>query len=464
MLRGTTVWLVLLLALILRLPGLGTDFWLDEIWALENVGGIDSALGVFTAIHHDSNHWLISLWMYVVGQDAAFWVYRLPSLIAGVVTVLVAGRLADEQRSDRAIAMLLVAVSFPLGFYASEARGYGVAACASLASFLCLLRWLATDDRRWLFAHWGVAGVGLLAHLSFVAVLAAEAVFLRAVRTSGRSRVSQPMLPLLGPLVVLIALIVVDLRFLQLGGGPPLDAWRLLAEVGALAVGGPVDVWWTPVLAATALAGVLLAVGAEARTAPAAEARSGPAGLTWVFHAAVLGLPVIGALAMRPPFFFPRYFLVSLVFVPMVLASALPRLTQSARYAALGLLMLLNAWSWTEFAGTGRGQYATAMADMVHAAGGAATVSSDHHFRNSTVLKFYRQRVGPWAEGLAYVTTEGEFFILSDDRAAGPAEACARCELVGVYRSSPLSGASWRVYRHAPGEVGRGGSSPDGRR
>jgi hypothetical protein len=445
--RAVTLGLVLL-ALGLRLPGLGTDFWLDEIWALQNVGAIGSPLGVFTVIHHDSNHWLVSLWMYVVGQDAAFWVYRLPSLVAGVATVIVAGRLAGAERSDRALAMLLVAVSFPLGFYASEARGYAVAACASLASFLCLLRWLETDNRRWLAAHWVVAGAGLLAHLSFVAVLAAEAVFLGAIVVTGRSRPFRLMLPLGGPLVVLIALIVVDLRFLQLGGGPPLDAWGLLADVGALALGGPVGSRWTPVVAAGALVVLALALAVQARKeSPGAGTTADPGGLTWVFYAAVLLLPVIGALALRPPFFFPRYFLVSLVFVPIILSSALPRLARDRRYAALTLLVLLNAWSWSAFAGAGRGHYAEAVTDIARAAGGPTTVASDHDFRVLTVLDFYKRRAGLTPERLSYVKTGGRFFISSDPKAADPPADCAGCTLLSHYPSSALSGSPWRIYR-----------------
>ena len=113
--RRTAIWLVLV-ALALRLPGLWTDFWLDEIWALNHVGALGSSVGVFTDIHHDSNHWLMSLWMYAAGAESAFWVYRMPSLVAGVLTVAVAGLLARHERTDPTLAMLLVAVSFPVGF------------------------------------------------------------------------------------------------------------------------------------------------------------------------------------------------------------------------------------------------------------------------------------------------------------------------------------------------------------
>jgi hypothetical protein len=85
---------IFLIAALLRLPGLFTELWLDEIRALSNVAAIGSAAEVFTGIHHDSNHWLVSLWMYALGQEASFWMYRLPSFLAGVAAVLVVGWLA----------------------------------------------------------------------------------------------------------------------------------------------------------------------------------------------------------------------------------------------------------------------------------------------------------------------------------------------------------------------------------
>jgi len=451
--RATTLWLALL-AVALRLPGLRTDFWLDEIWALDNVGAVGSALGVFTSIHHDSNHWLVSLWMHSVGPTAAFWVYRLPSFAFGVVTVLLAGRLARATDADPTVATLLVAVSFPLGFYASEARGYAIAACAGFGALLCLMRWVERGEVRWLAAHWIVASLGLLAHLSFVVVLGAEMLFLRMAQ-SREARGGRVLLPFAAPLVLLFALGFVDLRYLQFGGGPQFVEWRLLQEVGALAIGAPVDApgvsWW----AAAGLSAIVVALVAVARRPPVdTRGADRPADVRriWMFYAAILILPVVGVLALRPPFFFARYFLVSLAFVPLLLADAFGRLARRTRVAVLIVLVLLNAWSWIGFAETGRGHYERAVADMARAAGASFTVSGDHEFRVSTVLAFYGRRMGLWPDRFAYADSGGQFFIASEP---GPPEAqpgCPDCVLFGVYRSSPLSGSTWRVYR-ASGEA-----------
>src|SRR5262245_30249576 len=118
--------LAVVLGALLRAPGLFTELWLDEIRGLSNVKSIGSAIEVVTGIHHDSNHWLTSLWMYALGPDAPFWEYRLPSFFAGVAAIICAGWLAGIARSSRGLAMLLTATSFPLIFYSSEARGYAL--------------------------------------------------------------------------------------------------------------------------------------------------------------------------------------------------------------------------------------------------------------------------------------------------------------------------------------------------
>ena len=64
-------WLLPLFGLFVlaRVPGLFTDFWLDEIRALRIVEKISSPLDIFTRVHFDTNHWLYSLFMAALGTD-----------------------------------------------------------------------------------------------------------------------------------------------------------------------------------------------------------------------------------------------------------------------------------------------------------------------------------------------------------------------------------------------------------
>jgi hypothetical protein len=451
---------ILLLGLGLRVPGLGTDFWLDEIWALDNVTALGSSWrAIFTGIHHDSNHWLPSLWFYVTGPEAPVWVYRLPSLVAGVATIIVAGRLARRLGTGETLTMLLVAVSYPLGFYSTEARGYALAALAGLVSLLCVMRWLEGRERRWLLGFWLAAAVGILSHLSFVIVLAAIGAWLLALVARHDLTLRSAAGVLAVPAGVLVVLAVVDLRFLTLGGGPHTPGVTLLVQAASLAVGGPLVGWLAVVCAWVVAAGLsweLICRGLESRQGAGAVAPGPSTSLSWVFFVVLFGWPIVLLTLTDPPFLFPRYLLVSVAFVPLVLASLLGRLSRPARGVTLIVVLALNAWAWTGFASVGRGHYAEALTEILEAVPeGRLTVGGDHEFRQPTIVRFHRSRLGSVADRLAYV--DAEFWIAS--AADAP---CDQCVLIGAYPSSPLSGMAWWVYRRM-GAAGSIGLVPQGR-
>ena len=45
---------ILAAAILLRIPGLFTDFWLDEIWALRTMENVHAVSAIFTGIHRDT--------------------------------------------------------------------------------------------------------------------------------------------------------------------------------------------------------------------------------------------------------------------------------------------------------------------------------------------------------------------------------------------------------------------------
>ncbi|HEC15996.1 MAG TPA: hypothetical protein ENI99_05405 [Sedimenticola sp.] len=59
-----TIALILIAAIAIRIPGLFTDLWIDEIWALELLKPVKTFSEIFTAIHFDTNHWLYSLYRF----------------------------------------------------------------------------------------------------------------------------------------------------------------------------------------------------------------------------------------------------------------------------------------------------------------------------------------------------------------------------------------------------------------
>ena len=161
------------------------DLWLDEVWSLSLAEQTQHASEVFTRHHLDNNHYLITLWMVVLGSQAPWFVYRIPSLIAGIGTILLAGRFARRWGLvESQTAIVLTSASYVLIVYASEARGYALAGFFALAAFLALDRYLESR-KPWAALTFSLAVVlGFLSHLTFAHFYLGAAVWsvVRAVR------------------------------------------------------------------------------------------------------------------------------------------------------------------------------------------------------------------------------------------------------------------------------------------
>jgi hypothetical protein len=433
---------IFVLAALLRIPGLFTDFWLDEVWALRTVALIDSALDVFTAIHQDINHWLLSLWMYAAGVEHDFWVYRVPSLAAGLAAVAAAGRLARLDRSNPAAAMLLTAVSAPLVIYASEARGYSIAASAAVIALLCLVEWAASRRGAWLVGYWIAASLGLLAHLSFLFALAASTGFLGVLLLSNTLTPMRAAAVQSVPAVVLVLLYVVDLRMFQLSGGQPRTFAELFVQAGSLALGGPPKGAWAWPFGLAC--GVLLAVELTRRYRRWMRSpdRSPVELATWAFYATAFVFPIAAIAIMQPPYFYPRFLLVSGVFVPVLAASYAASLPRRWGAAVAAVFVVVNAASLGHFATTGRGAYDEALALMQRTSQrGVVTIASDYPL-NRMMVEFYGFRLTGTVSRFQYVEREAEFWI-----ASSPAAACEPCVLIGTFPASMVSGTDWYVYQ-----------------
>ncbi len=457
---------ILMLAAVLRIPGLLTDFWLDEIWSYAHVGDLTSPLGVFTAIHHDSNHWLNSLTLFAMGSGKPWWHYRLPSFFAGLATVFVAGRLASIQepaehsRGAGLLAMGLTAVSFPLVLYSTEARGYSMVVLFSLWSFWFLLLFLEKGGRAWKVGYWTTALMGLLSHLSFL-IFYVTAIFYTLVLRARGNRNARRGLSLHGPVfLVLLGLFWVDLRHLTVGGGPGYRVVDFLVETASLTVGGPAvgGVAWL----AAGLAVFLFASDGRRRIRLYREGSTDSEvyGLIWVFYAVgAVGLPLWLILILEPAFLFPRYFLVPMALFLVALAGFLTHLGRRRPWVCGWVLVMflgMNLWHWSRFTVEGRGHYREALGYILSGSKApVVTVGSDFDFRNEMLVDFYRTHLGTDAERLVYVRRESwprdgaDWWIAHsrDPHTGPPTPPDHRYRLERTYPSSRLSGMMWFVYR-----------------
>ena len=179
------------LGIALRLRGAQGDLWLDEIWTLRLIAPLQSAADIFLRAPSDNNHYLNSLWLWLVGPEASTVTMRLASIIIGGLSIIAAAAACRRHSATAAaVAAILVATSYFFVHYGSEARGYA-------GMILCILTAKAALDRllddeaslgAWMLFALAIC-VGVFFHLTMVEAAGALALAALAQRfTESRPR------------------------------------------------------------------------------------------------------------------------------------------------------------------------------------------------------------------------------------------------------------------------------------
>jgi hypothetical protein len=383
---------ILLLGIALRLRGVFTDFWLDEIWGLRIALAAPSWLALITRIHADTNHPLVSIFMHAIGPVRHWEWYRVLSLLCGIGTIV-----AIRDRTY----VILASLSFPLIVFSSEARGYAPAAFFLVLAYVL---WRKSS------IGFGVAIVlAILSHLSAVAVylgfLAVDLVALWRTGTlacppaaQGQARVAVLHRHLL-PIAFGAWYYVIKVRHLVPGGGP-----RWTPDPFAIAIG----------VATLAIVIVEIVRRARARDLDAL-----------FFAVALIAGPLIAAASYRCPCVLPRHFFVCMPFVLILFASFFERYRWG-----IAVFVLVNAMQIIPFLRYGRGQYDRALHDV------SGTVGGDSAFRDRMLIDFYNP-------SLRYVPrSQNPEWLLIENRM--PIRGYT---LVREYPYGDISGWTWYVYR-----------------
>jgi hypothetical protein len=291
-------WVIVLAAVVLgavlRLACLSAEFWLDEIWSWDLSRQAGSLAGVFFRLHHDNNHHLNTLWLLLCPAGAPWQVYRLHSLIAGLLAIIVAAKIAHRWgKADAAFAALLVAASYWLVLSSAEARGYSLAVCFALVALDCFWRYLESGSWLALVLFWLASIAGFLSHLTFVHA------YLGFVAWSLRRRASLSEFKQIRHLIVehgipaafMVHFYTICLRGMELGGGPPSSLWQVLGRLISIGLGGPGEGWSELPLVAGAVVIFLIGLWLLAR-------QQGQ--LAVFFAIAIVGSPLLFMLR-RPP-------------------------------------------------------------------------------------------------------------------------------------------------------------------
>ncbi|HEY4309087.1 MAG TPA: glycosyltransferase family 39 protein [Pirellulales bacterium] len=450
------------------------ELWLDEIWTLLSLGRNNNSLLDILTAHHDNNHYLITFWMYFTSPQQNWFVYRIPSVLAGIGTVILAARVAARWGNRAALAAaILTGASFMMVFYASEARGYALAGFFSLVAFLALDRYL---DRRELgmAAVFGLATIlGTLSHLTFVQFYAgalAWSVFALTKRKGSSQTEFAPLIALhIVPASFLMMLYAFDVREMKFGGGDPYVMHDMVLNACALAVGTfgaaqPI-VWGSVGLGIIAAVAALLLLWREKAD-------------VWIFFlVAFVITPTLLLSVKPPPVLHERYFYLNILFFLILLSYLFDRVAARGRasmygaIAILGLFVLPNANLTYHFLRVGRGHFFDALAYMAeHSRGADVLMSGDAEFTYRLYTEFY----GPYVPGdhdfhiitiVPEMPVEPEWVILNNqDQPYAPKPAILDSKgneaftLERVFPYAGLSGAHFAIYhrttmRNAPSQA-----------
>jgi hypothetical protein len=435
---GVGVAPLLILGAMLRYQGMGSELWFDEIVSVKTATGFHSALDVFFTAHTDNKHHLIGLWIFLTGPDRPAWLYRLPSLLAGVALLPLIRVVARKWISPAGgwIALILTTFCGPLVAYSSEARGYSPAVFFATTAFAAMPT--SHDRTSHCRSALFVAAVllGFLCNLTFAFVYGGLIVWtlVDSVRRGWR-----PLLihvPIVAALAVFYA---VDISSMTYAGGQATSAIDVVRWTAGHVVGNAA--------AAIALAAV-----------------AGPVGLWWIFRHRGIGpalffvttvalLPILATATRRTPFLAGRYFLVCYPFAILIAAAALASLGKSLP-AKLAAIAVVGPVAWTgslqaiRLHDIGRGSARDAVRRMT--AAGPSSYDAERPRMDSVVIDYYRD-AAPLAR-----RSDGapDWWILDLDEPlqVGPDTLVRRgrvYRMEAVYPAEAGSGLTWDLYRRA---------------
>src|SRR5437867_6093878 len=437
------------------------DLWFDEVWTLELLRERVHSFGdVFINVKHSNNHRLCSLWMWVVGQNASALMYRVPSVLASIGTIVLAGLIGLRQsRLEGCIAVILTSWSYLLIHFGTEARGY------SLGIFFALLAWYALQQfkerrsRAWTVVFWSAAVLGFLAHLEFAICFAALVAWALWRFVRYRSKWRQAVLDLFAlftvPIVLLLVFYFVSIRGMEVGGGPKYQVTPLLIKTASYMLGGPASgaaAGIAALLAVAAIYVVLVYLMFEGDD-------------RWIFYAVVIVAP-LGLIAILLPVpLSVRYFIITVATSLVLLSSGYAALLRRGvagggiRLTLLAVFVAGNAVNTGNLLRFSRGQYLAALCFIqAHSDDQEVVITSDHDFRNGMLVDYYKRYLAR-PDSIRYVSgptlNEGgaDWVILHRFELTGRPDRVAdgygnAYQLVTIYRYSDNSGWNWLLYHN----------------
>jgi len=384
------------------------DLWLDEVTSLSFAHKAQNFLEIFTIFHHDNNHPLNTLFLYLTGNQNNFFIYRLLAVFSGIGSILLMGYVArkDWGQMEALCSVVLAGTSYPLLLYFSEARGYAPAVFFGLAAYTILRVNLRDYSTLRLVLFWSASILGILSHATFIMLTVSFVVWSLAyeIKKDGtlRQKTGRLIAHHLPPLAFFGWWYLFFLNNMIIDGGPVYGTWTVIGQACALLLGlsdtsGFHDAAVILVLAVVAAGSIILYSKRD---------------IKWTFFPTVIVFaPALMLLINHPLHLYFRYFFVCFPFFILLLAHLLCDWYRSTAislrllsFIAIALFLIGQAPRDYLLLKLGRGEYAAALSYIVNNSPKdiIVKVGSDHDFRNRTLFYFYYARV-PSGDKLCYI-------------------------------------------------------------
>ncbi len=399
----------------LRCAAVTGELWLDELWSLLKVSDLSNPIDIVTKVNHDNNHILNSLWMWLIGAGQPTPFYRIPALLFSIVLLmaLLLGRslIPHLSSSSRILWLVLVAFSYPLTLYGTEARGYSLVLLCAALTYLAVASLLVNPfDKRAVIACAGCGIVGCLSHAIYALFLAPTVVWLlwrlSYLPTKRNSRVI--LWCAVAPPTLLACLLTLTFyRTMEIGGAPILPYLEVAASTISSSFGGEalsavnVNVTgWCVFLDVVVSVVCLIEL------------------ITWMRSGAplsflvglILVTPWIAVALIQPHFILPRYFIIQVFFSYLLAARFLDRLMRQGRFGVVVALTLVAAYAISssfhtvDLAKFGRSNFVKIFDNLAsRAPHSETTVGGDQDFQNKLRLA-YALKVTPSVSNITYIS------------------------------------------------------------
>lgn len=439
------------------------DLWLDEIWSIFMAEAAKSPWEIVSLFKHDNNHLLNTFYLYLIGKQNHWVVYRLFSIVAGIGSLFLLTALAGKWGYlERLFVLLFAGFSYPLILYFSEARGYAPAIFFALSSLFILEKCFMNYSTIKLLGFWLGSCLGILSHSSFIIVFLSLSILVLYNEFSGpsslKSKLYHSFRYLFIPSAFLIAFTLFYARGMTIGGGDINDRATEISKGIVYLLGLPHSFthWEFLVLG---LFAILTFVGAYLFYLDKNK--------LWSFIlAALIAPPFLIIFITQPAIYYFRYLVVTYPFFYLMLSFILGKLySKGNKYAYLTILLIslyliAQIFQLLPLFQYGRGNYQKILAEISNQSSGSVlSIGSDHDFRNKMLLSFY-QRFIPRHQSLHYIDQQfwnvdpPEWIILhKTDRSFEPEPFISTWDqhiykLTKSERSSGESGFSWFLYHN----------------